>query len=382
MVISEKMNLCNKDGITEISRYGSCTINGDVTVEAPAFINAGCKIECSSIGAFSFINSSVVIRDTDKIGRFVMIDSDCMIGSSDHPVDFLSGHISFRMNRFFGEDLFYKLASSRSFQKKYSEGENEYQINNGRSGKINIGNDVWIGSNSIIMGGVTIGSGAVIEAGSVVKEDVPPYTIVGGNPARVIKKRFSDEMIEKLLEIRWWDFGPDIMDGIDFTNPTMESLYALDNKIIEKFPIMKCPTYRFNNQKKTISRIGTDNTELFFNDASGKITKGGISDGNNGFIDPDSGVFSIHGWFLPVYAYDSVKVFIDDQFVGDAATHLKRPDVSKNEASCASPFCGWKLEMKLPSQLLSCTNGYIIVENNGNVILKRDFSIEAKEKEV
>jgi len=65
-----------------------------------------------------------------------------------------------------------------------------------------IGNDVWIGANAIILQGVTIGDGAVIAAGAVVTKDVPPYAIVGGVPAKVIKYRFSDDVILKLLEIR------------------------------------------------------------------------------------------------------------------------------------------------------------------------------------
>ena len=69
-----------------------------------------------------------------------------------------------------------------------------------------IGNDVWIGYESLIMPGVKIGDGAIIAANSVVVNDVPPYTIVGGNPAKVIKQRFDDETVKKLLEIAWWDW--------------------------------------------------------------------------------------------------------------------------------------------------------------------------------
>lgn len=73
-------------------------------------------------------------------------------------------------------------------------------------GDVTIGNDVWIGSDVIIMSGLTIGDGAVVGTGSVVTNDVESFTVVAGNPARVIKKRFSDEVIAKLLEIRWWDW--------------------------------------------------------------------------------------------------------------------------------------------------------------------------------
>ena len=73
-------------------------------------------------------------------------------------------------------------------------------------GDIVVGNDVWIGYEAVILAGVTIGDGAVIGARAVVTKDVPPYTIVGGVPARPIRKRFSDENIARLLELKWWDW--------------------------------------------------------------------------------------------------------------------------------------------------------------------------------
>lgn len=74
-------------------------------------------------------------------------------------------------------------------------------------GDIVVGNDVWIGYEAVILSGVTIGDGAVIGARAVVTKDVPPYTIVGGVPAKPIKKRFSEESIKKLQSIRWWDWS-------------------------------------------------------------------------------------------------------------------------------------------------------------------------------
>jgi virginiamycin A acetyltransferase len=67
-------------------------------------------------------------------------------------------------------------------------------------------NDVWIGHNVTIMPGVRIGNGAIISTNSTVTKDVPAYTIVGGNPAKIIRKRFTDEKIEELLELKWWDW--------------------------------------------------------------------------------------------------------------------------------------------------------------------------------
>lgn len=76
-------------------------------------------------------------------------------------------------------------------------------------GNIEIGNDVWIGYKAVILAGVKIGDGAIIGAHSLVTADVPPYAVVGGNPARLIKKRFDDRDIERLLRIRWWDWPPE-----------------------------------------------------------------------------------------------------------------------------------------------------------------------------
>lgn len=73
-------------------------------------------------------------------------------------------------------------------------------------GNIIIGNDVWIGYEAVILAGVTIGDGAIIGTRAVVTKDVPPYTIVGGVPAKPIKKRFSEEIISKLLDIQWWNW--------------------------------------------------------------------------------------------------------------------------------------------------------------------------------
>lgn len=78
-------------------------------------------------------------------------------------------------------------------------------------GDIVIGNDVWIGRNSVIMPGVHIGDGAVVAAHSVVTKNVAPYTVAGGNPAAVIKKRFDEELIALLLELQWWDFDADTL---------------------------------------------------------------------------------------------------------------------------------------------------------------------------
>ena len=73
-------------------------------------------------------------------------------------------------------------------------------------GDIVIGNDVWIGYEAVILAGVTVGDGAVVGTRAVVTKDVPPYTIVGGVPAKPIRKRFSEAVIDRLLALQWWDW--------------------------------------------------------------------------------------------------------------------------------------------------------------------------------
>ena len=84
-------------------------------------------------------------------------------------------------------------------------------------GDIVIGNDVWIGYDAVILAGVTVGDGAVIGARAMVTKDVPPYTIVGGVPARPIRKRFPDETVKTLLRLRWWDWPLEqIAEGMQY----------------------------------------------------------------------------------------------------------------------------------------------------------------------
>ncbi len=89
-------------------------------------------------------------------------------------------------------------------------------------GDINIGNDVWIGTRCIIMDNVTIGDGAVCAAGSVITKSVPPYAIVGGNPARIIKYRFSEEIIKRLLTLNIWALPDDKLQKLDLWTSDIE----------------------------------------------------------------------------------------------------------------------------------------------------------------
>jgi acetyltransferase-like isoleucine patch superfamily enzyme len=82
------------------------------------------------------------------------------------------------------------------------------------TGPVTVGNDVWIGHRALLLGGVTVGDGAVVGAGAVVARDVRPFAIVVGNPAREVRRRFDDEVVDRLLELRWWDLDESAVRSI------------------------------------------------------------------------------------------------------------------------------------------------------------------------
>lgn len=104
-------------------------------------------------------------------------------------------------------------------------------------GDIIIGNDVWIGYEAIIMAGVHIGDGAIIATRAVVTKDIPPYTIVGGIPANPIRKRFSDDIIQKLEILKWWDWPIEksIKNYLTFSMVTSATYLIIESKELSKF---------------------------------------------------------------------------------------------------------------------------------------------------
>lgn len=137
----------------------------------------------SSIGVHSTVTNAT-------IGNFSVIARNCDVGLGPHPTNYLSCH-----------SIFYK----NKPWKYHAEWVAPISFDETRI--TNIGNDVWIGAKSTIMDGVTIGNGAIIAAGSVVTKDVPPFAVVGGAPAKIIKFRFPLEIIERLEEIQWWNLS-------------------------------------------------------------------------------------------------------------------------------------------------------------------------------
>lgn len=146
--------------------------------------------------AFSTLNDHTYIQKGStifnaQIGKFCSIAAGVSIGPGIHKTNFVSTHNAFYLH-------------STPLIKKYSKIDTYSSF-----ATVKIGNDVWIGEKSIILDGVTIGNGSVIAAGAVVTKDVEPYSIVGGVPAKFIKKRFDDKIISFLLNSNWWDKSDD-----------------------------------------------------------------------------------------------------------------------------------------------------------------------------
>lgn len=131
---------------------------------------------------FDFVGDQLII------GKFCMIASDVtfIMNGANHLTEAISA---------------YPFAVFGNGWEKAMEGKKYPQ-----KGNIVIGNDVWIGYNATILAGVTVGDGAIIAANATVVKDVAPYTIVGGNPAGEIRRRFSQDKIDRLLELKWWDW--------------------------------------------------------------------------------------------------------------------------------------------------------------------------------
>ena len=151
------------------------------------FTNENPDYEKHDIGDFTY-GRPVIVYDYSqcklKIGKFCSFGPNVVIFmGGEHNVDWVSTYPF--------SAIFTEFANMQGHPKTF--------------GDVTIGNDVWIGANVMIRSGVTIGDGAVIGAGAVVTKDVPPYAIFAGNPGKVIKMRFSDEIIGKLLDIKWWD---------------------------------------------------------------------------------------------------------------------------------------------------------------------------------
>ena len=153
-----------------------------VVIGTGSRVAGGASVDRSSLGDFSGIGRSSKVTHAD-IGRYCAISWDCTVNATNHP--FASLTVS----------AFPYVPEMGGF---VTERTQTYQ-------RVIIGNDVWIGANSVVMPGIRIGNGVVVGAGAVVTRDVPDYAVVAGVPARILRYRFADDVIARLQRLRWWD---------------------------------------------------------------------------------------------------------------------------------------------------------------------------------
>ena len=158
----------------------------DSIINPTGSVSSGCRVYHSIIGKCSYLGLDTWCINAE-IGSFCSIADNVYIGGAEHPMNWVSTSPVFQNVK--------HSSTKKSFAKL------EWNPYNKR---VHIGNDVWIGHGAVISQGVTIGNGAVVGANAVVTKDVPPYAIVAGVPARIIRYRFEEETIKVLQQSEWW----------------------------------------------------------------------------------------------------------------------------------------------------------------------------------
>lgn len=195
------------------------SIHGKSTFEEYVSIYKHSQLIDVEVGRHTYIGDYCRILNC-KIGRYCSLANNIYIAPGQHPVNtYLS-----TSPIFYTPDM-----------PQLSYADEDYFDYWGQM--VTIGNDVWIGNNVHIMQGVEIGDGAIIASNAVVTKNVDPYTIVGGIPAKVIKKRFSDEIVEKLLNMKWWNYDEQfLMDNFKLfhNSSNIEQILKKWNEYLDK----------------------------------------------------------------------------------------------------------------------------------------------------
>lgn len=189
-----------------LSRLDNCEVHMNTVLNKPY------SLRNCSIGKATAIGPNSRMGET-TIGKFCSIGPNFLAGWGIHPVNGIST-----------SPAFYSTNKQAGFSFSQKDKIQEHL-------PIHIGNDVFIGANVIVLDGITIGDGAVIGAGAVVSKDIPPYAIAVGSPIRVIKYRFEPDVIEKLLEIEWWNQSDNVLSKVE------KHFFDVDTFIQETNPV-------------------------------------------------------------------------------------------------------------------------------------------------
>lgn len=173
----------------------------DCIFEGPYSIDKGSCIVRSTVGSYFGMNWHSFVSDTD-VGRYCTVGSRVSIGAFSHPTDWLSVHeFQFRSGlKHLGE----------------VEGQNLRRTLPVDRVRTYLGPDVWICDNAVVLAGVNIGAGAIVGAGAVVTKDLLPYGVYVGNPCRLVRFRFCDSIISRLMELKWWELSIDALAKVEF----------------------------------------------------------------------------------------------------------------------------------------------------------------------
>lgn len=167
-------------------------IDGFSTVDKKARVGRKCKVYHSSLGGYSYIGRGTQLIYA-SVGKFCSISGNVLIGMGHHTLTHLST-----------SPIFTEKNNGTGHSWTDRESLVPYK-------PVTIGNDVWIGTRAMVLGGVTIGDGAIIGAGAIVTKDVPPFAIVAGVPARIVRYRFSEEIIARLEVMQWWNLSDEVL---------------------------------------------------------------------------------------------------------------------------------------------------------------------------
>lgn len=202
-----------------------CRIHNDCSIEGNIFLDKGTKLFNCIVGRGTYFSRNCRLEKC-HIGRFCSFGEGVKVVIGQHPTNlYVSTSPFFYSNRF--KKIGLRGPAKSNFEEhKYADANGHYVV---------IGNDVWVASNVLLMEGITIGDGAIVAAGAVVTKDIDPYTIVGGVPAKIIKKRFSEEEIIRIMSTRWFDLPITIIqENISAFESYASFISLFDSKIISK----------------------------------------------------------------------------------------------------------------------------------------------------